>query len=329
MTQSRAQSDMTAVRPRTAEAGFSLPEMLVAMLVTVSLMVVVFTLMRQNQGIFRTETGVTNMNENVRAAVDLITREVQAAGTGLRGMSAPILGVDGRGERGDRLAILIGDPYAPIAQVKTAGNSQATVVIPGALASGPLTFKDDRGRERQLYESGDRYVIYNDDRFLVVRVAGASKSPNGDVVVNFSTDKSNPKGKFGDYRFKPSENTNGALLARLDDIVSYRYDGTTETLLRRENDDPWAEVARGILGFQVRYRTLAENGTLADAVDEPPVDREAIRSVVVTVRARTPDADKGTPNYRETAERFEVTPRNMRVVRDAGPDAGSPAGGDS
>jgi prepilin-type N-terminal cleavage/methylation domain-containing protein len=310
-------------RARTggAQAGFSLPELLVAMVITVSLMAIVFSLMRQNQGIFQTETGVTSMNENVRAAVDLVTREIQAAGTGLRGMSAPILGVDGEGDNGDRLAILLGDPYAPVAQVKSVGVSQAAVIVPGSAA--PLVYKDDRGRDRRLYEPGDRYLLYNGERFLVVRVGSASASPSGDVFVTFSPDKSNPRSRYGDYRFDPSRDANGALLARLDAIVTYRYDGETETLERRENHEPWAAVARGIIGFQVRYRSLGDGTSLGTPLDEPPADRADIRSVVVTLRARTPDAEKGSPQYRETAERFEVTPRNMRVVRDAGPDAGS------
>src|SRR5262249_6609200 len=136
MADIRPSRDRCLPRARRAQGGFSLPELLVAMVITVSLMAVVFTLMRQNQTVFRTETGVTAMNENVGAAVDLVTREVQAAGTGLRGMSAPILGVDGDGDRGDRIAILIGDPYAPIGEVKTVGVSQATVIVPGT--SGEL-----------------------------------------------------------------------------------------------------------------------------------------------------------------------------------------------
>src|SRR5262249_868340 len=161
-------------------------------------MSVVFTLMRQNQGIYATQTGVTAMNENVRAAVDLLTREIQAAGTGLRGMSAPILGIDGDGEHGDRVAILLGDPDAPVAQVRSAGSFQAVLISP---TGGPLNYRDDRGRVRRLYAPGDRYVIYNDAHFLVVRVGSASVSPSGDVAVSFAPDKSNPRSKFGDYRF--------------------------------------------------------------------------------------------------------------------------------
>jgi hypothetical protein len=261
------------------------------------------------------------MNENVRAAADLLTREILAAGTGLRGMSAPLLGDDGDGENGDKVAILLGDPSAPIAQVRSAGALQAALILPGGSAS--LDYRDDRGKTRRLYAPGDRYLLYNDAHFVVVRIGSSSVTAAGDVVVSFAPDKSNPRSKFGDYRFDPAADASGALFAKLDSIVSYRYDGETQTLERRENHEPWAAVARGILKFQVRYRALTPEQTLTEPLDAPPADREAIRSVVVTLRARTPDAEPGSPQYRETAERFEVTPRNMRIVRDAGPDAGA------
>lgn len=305
-----------------SERGFSLPELMVAMFITLVLMALVFTMMQQNQGIFATETGVTAMNENVRAAVDLLTREIQAAGTGLRGFTAPILGVDGNGERGDRVAIMLGDPDAPIAEVRVASNSQVVLIPPPGVGSSSLTYRDDRGKTRRLYAPGDRYVLYNDANFVVVRVGAVNSTPNGDLYVSIAPDKSNPRSKFGDYRFRPAAHTTGAHFARLDSIVFYRYDKETETLERRENHEPWAAVARGVIGFQVRYRVTTPDGALGEPVDQPPVDREAIRSVVVTLRARTPDAGRDEPSYRETSERFEATPRNMRLPDVTGPDAG-------
>jgi hypothetical protein len=299
------------------------------MAITLVVMSIVFGLMRQNQGIFATETGVTAMNENVRAAVDLLTREVQAAGTGLRGMSAPILGIDGThdGDIGDRLAIVMGDPYAPLAHVRsTNGTSVATLIPPaGAISdSGALAYRDDRGKARPLYKSGDRYVLYNDTHFTIVRVEGTDPSINGDVIVKFGVDPSNPKSKFGDCRFDAATDSNGALFARLDVITYYRWDKDTQRLERRENDEPWADVARGILGFQVRYRVKTDAETLSEPLNEPPSDFEDIRSIVVTLRARTPDVEPTSPHYRETAERVEITPRNMRIVKSRGNDADDP-----
>ena len=315
-----------------AEAGFSLPELMLAMLVTLALMAIVFTIMRQNQALFATETGVTSMNENMRAAVDLITREVQAAGTGLRGMSAPILGVDGEGDASDRLVLLLGDPAAPIAQVRSnspyASGTALIALIPPPGTSGPANapqYRDDRGKTQSLYQPGDRYVLYNDSRFLVVRIASTSVTSGGDILVSCVADKSNPKPKFGDYRSRPGADSNGALFAKLDTIVTYRFDREAETLERRDTDDGFAAVANGIIGFQTRYRVLNADDTLSEPKDDPPTERDTVRSVVVTIRARTVDADPGTANYRETAERIEITPRNMRLQWPAGQDAGPPS----
>ena len=40
------------------ESGFSLPELMIAMAITISLMGIVFGVMRSNQNVFATETGV-------------------------------------------------------------------------------------------------------------------------------------------------------------------------------------------------------------------------------------------------------------------------------
>jgi len=300
---------------------------MLAMFITLVVMSIVFALMRQNQNIFATETGVTAMNENIRASVDLLTREVQAAGTGLRGMSAPILGVDSGGEMGDRLAILLGDPFAPVASVRsTDGATVATIISPpGAITNqGTLAFRDERGRPVQLYKPGDRYVLYNDSHFSIVKVEATEPTTSSDIVVRFAVDKSNPRARFGDYRFNALTDSNGAHLARLDTITFYRWDKTTERLERRENDEPWADVARGIIGFQVRYRVLGEGDTLTEPLDAPPDELDDIRSIVVTLRARTPDVETTSPYYRETSERVEITPRNMRIAKSRGNDAGDP-----
>jgi hypothetical protein len=302
---------------------------MIAMVITLAVMSIVFALMRQNQNIFATETGVTAMNENVRAAVDLLTREVQAAGTGMRGMSAPILGVDGRseGDLGDRLAILMGDPYAPVAHVRSTNGSTVASLIPppGAISdAGSLAYRDEKGKARPLYKPGDRYVLYNDSHFSIVKVEATEPSLSGDVVVKFAVDPSNPRAKFGDYRFDPLTDSSGALFARLDVLTFYRWDKDDERLERRENDDPWAAVARGIIGFQVRYRVTLDDGSLSEPLNDPPGDLEDIRSVVVTLRARTPDVATDSPYYRETSERVEITPRNMRIVKSRGNDAGDP-----
>lgn len=311
------------------QAGFSLPELMFAMLITLALMAIVFTIMRQNQSIFATETGVTTMNENIRAAVDLLTREVQAAGTGLRGMTAPILGVDGEGDAGDRLVLLIGDPNAPIAEVRSnspypSGLTQVAL-IPPAGTTGPANtpqYLDERKKVRSLYQSGDRYVLYNEAHFVVVRISSSSMTTGGDILVSFTVDKSNPKPKFGDYKFRTGADTNGALFAKLDGIVTYRYNKETETLERRETEDGFVAVAHGIIGFQTRYRVLNADQTLGEPLDDPPTERDTVRSLVVTLKARTLDAEPNTPNYRETAERIEITPRNMRLRQAAGEDAG-------
>jgi hypothetical protein len=142
-------------------------------------------------------------------------------------------------------------------------------------------------------------------------------------MVDITPDQSNPKAKYGDYRYDAATDANGAQFARLDSIITYRFDVDEELLERRENHEPWAAVARGIKNFRVQYRVLTEEGALSEPFDAPPEERDAIRSVVVTLRARTPDIAPDDRRYRETAERIEITPRNMRLPPVAEAESGS------
>ena len=71
------------MRRTTGEEGFSLIELTIAAMLTVGLVGAVFSLLNRNQQIFINETGVSDLNQNMRTVVDLITRDVQSAGMGL------------------------------------------------------------------------------------------------------------------------------------------------------------------------------------------------------------------------------------------------------
>src|SRR5437773_1473091 len=100
-----------------AESGFSLLELMVGAVLTVGLMGVVFGLLNSNQQVFVSQSTVGDMNQNVRTAVDLLTRDIQSAGTGLvvpsgigsGGCMAAIFYKDGGTGVPDSLMIVNGD----------------------------------------------------------------------------------------------------------------------------------------------------------------------------------------------------------------------------
>ena len=67
---------------RRNERGFSVIELTIGAMLTVGMMGVIFSLVNRNQQVFLSESGTTDMNENIRTAVDLITRDVQSCRDG-------------------------------------------------------------------------------------------------------------------------------------------------------------------------------------------------------------------------------------------------------
>jgi prepilin-type N-terminal cleavage/methylation domain-containing protein len=98
-----------------AERGFSLVELMVAMLVTMIVSGAIYGLMAGGQNAFRREPELADRQQNIRVAMDLIMRDIANAGAGmppfiqpftrnLDGLSAAPMGLDGN--RTDELEIL-------------------------------------------------------------------------------------------------------------------------------------------------------------------------------------------------------------------------------
>ena len=71
------------------EAGFSLIEMIVAIAVTLVVTGAVYGLIAGGNNAFRREPELTERQQNVRMAMDLIMRDVQTTGSGLPAFSSP------------------------------------------------------------------------------------------------------------------------------------------------------------------------------------------------------------------------------------------------
>jgi prepilin-type N-terminal cleavage/methylation domain-containing protein len=65
------------------EAGFSLIELMVAMVITVIITGAIYGLLASGQSAFRREPALVDRQQNIRIAMELITRDVQNAGAGM------------------------------------------------------------------------------------------------------------------------------------------------------------------------------------------------------------------------------------------------------
>jgi len=331
------------------EKGFSLLELLVAAALTVGLLGGAFALVNRNQQVFVTESGVTDMNQNVRTAVDLLTRDIQCAGMGLpvgAGNFAAIYYKNGANNTPDSIIMLNGDPSAPFATIDSnlttgteiAVSTPSDVVRTGSGSSTQFTYTSYDKKTKPLYKaySSDPrlYMVYDDTRAMlfplqsngIVTGEGASER----IKLQYDSSKyKNPASLFGTTIGLGEPNySDGANVAVIESTVAYRLDTNTGELLRSDDFQNWYAVARGIIDFQVRYRILrrTEDNAIEETITDTPGDgvdkgpsgeltsRRDIHSLIITLIAATPDLPANNPKYRRVTQKFEIAPRNLNLA---------------
>lgn len=324
------------------ESGFTLLELTVAALLTVGLMGGVFTLMNKNQHVFVTESGVTDLNQNMRTAVDYVTRDIQSAGMGLPRPNSSFAGlfyVDGASGAPDQILMVNGDPYAPNAYADSQGSASSTftfakpseVTITGSGTSTSCTYVDQHaGQTRNLYEGFSSanpkyYICYDDTKAVVFALTAGAQLVAGKVQLSHDTSNAMNRGGIFGTRIDQLFNTpvdaaepdyGNAQISLLGGLVAYRVNQETKELERTENLTDWYAIARGVTDLQIQYRTVS--GTSANpinAVTSAPANRTTIRAALVTISAETPDLPPGNPGYRQASHTFEVAPRNLNLLR--------------
>lgn len=324
------------------ESGFSLIEVTVAALLTVGLMGVVFNLLNRNQQVFVTESSVTDMNENMRTAVDLLTRDVQSAGMGLPrtpGSFAAVFYLNGANGAPDSILIVNGDPFAPVADVQLASNGNATLdcIPPPELAgAGTGTYTDNKNVAHLLYKTYAAdpkfYVCYDDTQLRVI-----SLTQDGQIVNTVDglrlrlqhtvASDTSPATTFGSPVDTAVPNYLTAKIAPLMTLTGYRLNRNAGELERTEDLQNWYAVARGVIDFQVEYRVVTGkdvNGNDIESVVTAPADRRDIRSVSIKIVNETPDLEPMAKGYRRTVQKFEITPRNFNLLNNT--NLSAPAG---
>jgi Tfp pilus assembly protein PilW len=330
------------------ESGFSLLELTMAAVLTVGVMGAVLSIANRNQSVFITETSVVEMNQNIRTSMDLITRDIQSAGMGLPigvGNFAAIFYTNGTGSAPDSMLLVNGDPFAPVADVtdRSSGSSEFFLMPPpdvartGSGSSVQFTYLGQNKQPVSIYQAysvaARKYIVYDDTQAMIFTL-----SNNGQITGSGSSERlrlqhnssgyQNPPSVFGATIGTGEPDYDNSKVALLGATVSYRLDTTTNELLRTEDLQNWYAVARGIIGFQVRYRILRRN--TADAIEEKLSDtpgdgvdktasneltsRKDIHSVIITMVAETPDIPRSSPSYRRIVHKFEVAPRNLNLV---------------
>lgn len=257
---------------RTAERGFTLVELMVALVVMAVMLTVIFGTMHRSQHDAQRVTAVAEERQMARGAVQLMEREMRMAGSGWGrdtvqaargGASWSLYGINpgyGGAASSDSIFILgAWDVYSKLTA------SMAT-------AASNMTVDSTRG-----FYTGDFVVVTNGRSCHMFQLTGVSGSPGGTLQhANTSTYNTGhalwPVG--GGYAA-------GSYVYRVT-LVTYRFDSTTykrPTILRQVMGGTPQIVAYNVDGFRV-YFQMQDSSVTRSPVSLNFVDR--IMPVVLT-----------------------------------------------
>ena len=272
------------------ERGFTLVEVMIALLLTVSVMASVFGLLQRGQESFRREPEISDMNHNTRSGVENISRDLLMAGYKTPAQSA-VLWNDGGLIDPDEVTIIFADPDVPISEplkcgvagsgggggpCNTIDQSSTLNIDPGTL-DPYQTYPENAYNEGMILfalETGDcngdgEYGIYPFEVSLPPTMTSAGGSPTLKITHNSgqsATGMNLPGGFNGEVH------PDCAVIGRFK-VIQYRVSplppSPNPTLERRDlsNGEPWIPVAINIENLQLQYAL----GNSMNFVDEPAV----------------------------------------------------------
>lgn len=282
------------------EKGFSLVELLIAMMVFTVIMGSVITLVVKSQRIFSIEQNAAEMNQNGRLLIDFLTRDIQQSkenGLGLGQRFRSVYSYNGPEGKTDELTIVSSDtetkvpsralPLIPANDRPFSVKNGFVEVIPNG--AGSLEAKDVVG----LIEQNEEFVVstvFPDGaiQFDFLKVKGVQVTHDGTLGLSFE-----PVAHKGVEPEMPYGGVyeNGAFSLRPVTIKRYfvdRSDKEHPTLALSVNDGEPITIARNVVAFQLRYLQTKEGETDGQWVKQQNIStRYKTDAVEVTMTART------------------------------------------
>ncbi|MBI3651145.1 MAG: prepilin-type N-terminal cleavage/methylation domain-containing protein [Acidobacteria bacterium] len=287
-------------RQTTTESGFSLTELLIAMMVFTVIMGAVMTLVLKSQRIFTTEQNAAEVNQNGRLLIDFLTRDIQQSkenGLGLGARFRSVYSNNGIEGKTDEITIISSD-------TETKVPSKALPLIPASTRPFSTVDKYVELLPNSAANIEPREVIDSlkpNEEFIVSSVLS-----DGSVQFDFlkiSSATLTQEGLIG-LSFQPVEHRGieaeipfgrvyegGAFTLRPVFIKRYYVDKSNQehpSLSLSINDSAPITIASNVVAFQLRYLQ-----TRAGAVDGEWVKQQYISSqyrteaVEVTMTAKT------------------------------------------
>lgn len=285
---------MSTMSMRKAMAGFGLIELMIAMVLGLIVIGAAFAIFQTSQTTFRTNEGLSRIQENARVAFELMSRDIRAAGGSACSNFSVVEGAGAAAEtfrndavRGtaDSLRVVSGDDTAYRVEAST--------------SSSVTLHEDDVEFASDVFNEDDILILCNARKTHVVQATGVGTANR---VVSFAA---LPGGYVPtDDEYAPPA---AVVLARFRDVSWFVDDndrGGQSLFVSRLGGDP-EEVAEGVQDLAFSY--LRAGAT--DYVDAPADWRDVI-AVRITMELQGADVD-GNPLTRTASNVVSMRGRTL------------------
>jgi type II secretory pathway pseudopilin PulG len=290
----------STVQAESRARGFSLVELMVAMISFMIIGGAVVLLLGKSQTIFRAEQGVSEMDQNARLMMDFLTRDIQQSkenGLGLGQRFRTIYSKDAADGKTDEVTIITADTQSKIPSGTlplVAGSPRPFSVYEHYVELLP-------GGATRLRVADIASAITANEEFVItatradgslqfdfIKARGAKVTQDGLLGLSFDTVEHpgvTPEVPFG------VEYENGRFTLRPVTIKRYFVDRQNKehpTFTLSVNDGKPITIARNVVGFQLRYLEVRDGETDGSWVKQQSISRQfKTQAIEVTMTART------------------------------------------
>lgn len=283
------------------EQGFTLTELMIAMMVFTVIMGSVVALLGKSQTIFRAEQGVSEMDQNARLLMDFLTRDIQQSKENSLGLGArfrSIYSFDGPEGKTDEVTIVSSDtesklpsgalPFIPASTRSFSVGDHYVEILPNTSS------RLDPNAVITALTPNEEFIVSSvlqdgSVQFDFIKVTSAKLTSEG--VIGLTFDAIEHRGVQPEVAFGSSYD-NGSFTLRPVTIKRYfvdrKFDKEHPTFALSIDDGPAISIARNVVAFQIRYLEVKDGELDGSWVRQQNISRQYKTSALeVTMTART------------------------------------------
>lgn len=276
-------------------------ELMIAMAVFTLIIGSVVTLLGKSQTIFRTEQGVSEMDQNARLLMDFLTRDIQQSKENALGLGArfrSIYSYNGPEGKTDEVTIVSSDTESkllsaalPLIAASTkpfsTGDRYVEILPNGASRVEPMAVINALTPNEEFLISASRQD--GSMQFDFIKVKTAKLTAEGAVGLSFEPVEHRgvePEVAFGAVYEGGSFTMRPCAIKRY--FVDRKTDQEHPTFALSVNDAPAISIARNVVAFQVRYLEVKDGEAEGQWVKQQNISRQyKTLALEVTMTART------------------------------------------